>query len=332
MTPINSTPIRLALAGLGHIAEFQLPALADLREFTLVAACDPNNDRWNLAPAGVACFASAQEMLAHATFDAALISTPTATHFAVAREFLTAGKHILVEKPATTSLTEFNELTTLSLQHGALLQSALHMAHGSETEWAAEYVLQHRELGSVVRFHSHFRDPLCVNGVLHPRGPSVLGSWMDSGINALSVLARFMDMEKLELVAADFISDPKQPVQDVGSLIHFRGQQTRGSITTDWTQQTNLKITVLEFANDTTLELNHTLETVTWNSDPATTRKCSRGPIRLVDHYMQVFRHFAGALTSGESNQALSRNLLRLQLGSAEFRSEGSSTQRNRPS
>ena len=321
MYPITSIPIRLALAGLGHIAEFQLPALAEVKEFTLVAACDPNRDRWKLAPVGVACFPSTQEMLSQTTLDAVLISTPTATHFAVAQEFLTAGKHVLVEKPATTSLTEFDELTTLAERHEILLHSALHMAHGSETDWASAWAGEHRsELGPIVRFNSHFRDPLCVNGVLHARGPSVLGSWMDSGINALSVLARFVEMETLMLADADFRRDPMLPVQDVSSLIQFQGPDIHGSITTDWTEQTNLKTTVLEFVSGITMELNHTLETVTWNHDTATTRKCSRGPVRLVDHYIQVFRGFAEALsqqrdlTGNNTNQSLSRELLRLHL------------------
>jgi predicted dehydrogenase len=46
------------------------------------------------------------ELLADPKLDAVVLATPVATHFPVAREALLAGKHVLIEKPLTTSVRE----------------------------------------------------------------------------------------------------------------------------------------------------------------------------------------------------------------------------------
>jgi predicted dehydrogenase len=46
--------------------------------------------------------------------DAVVIATPTATHHALVKAALEAGKHVLVEKPITTRTEEGNELTALA--------------------------------------------------------------------------------------------------------------------------------------------------------------------------------------------------------------------------
>ena len=49
--------------------------------------------------------------------DAVVIASPVATHFNFAREALEAGKHVLVEKPFTTSVREAEMLVELAERH-----------------------------------------------------------------------------------------------------------------------------------------------------------------------------------------------------------------------
>jgi predicted dehydrogenase len=49
-----------------------------------------------------------------ADVDAVVLATPIHTHFAIAREALLAGKHVLVEKPLATSVAEAAELVRLA--------------------------------------------------------------------------------------------------------------------------------------------------------------------------------------------------------------------------
>ncbi|EQD52308.1 oxidoreductase domain protein, partial [mine drainage metagenome] len=54
--------------------------------------------------------------------DAVSIVTPTSAHFSIARDFLTAGAHVLVEKPITETPREARELIELAAAGGRTLQ------------------------------------------------------------------------------------------------------------------------------------------------------------------------------------------------------------------
>jgi len=54
--------------------------------------------------------------------DAVSIVTPTPQHFAIAKEFLAAGVHVLLEKPMTKDLGEADELIATAKRSGAILQ------------------------------------------------------------------------------------------------------------------------------------------------------------------------------------------------------------------
>ena len=53
--------------------------------------------------------------------DAVVIATPVKTHYALAKEALLHGKHVLVEKPLTTSVAEAEELVELAARQGCVL-------------------------------------------------------------------------------------------------------------------------------------------------------------------------------------------------------------------
>jgi len=65
-------------------------------------------------------FASLEDALAGA--EAFSIVTPTNTHFDLARRFITAGKHVLVEKPMTNNSAQATELVQLAQEKNAVLQ------------------------------------------------------------------------------------------------------------------------------------------------------------------------------------------------------------------
>ncbi len=54
--------------------------------------------------------------------DAVVIAVPTIHHYAVAKEFLDAGKHVLVEKPLTVKLEDGKELIKIASENKLILQ------------------------------------------------------------------------------------------------------------------------------------------------------------------------------------------------------------------
>ena len=55
--------------------------------------------------------------------DAVTVVVPTPAHFAVAKRALERGKHVLIEKPLTTTLDEADELLAVAAKAGALIQT-----------------------------------------------------------------------------------------------------------------------------------------------------------------------------------------------------------------
>lgn len=66
-------------------------------------------------------FATLRAALASLDFEAAVVATPTETHFSFAQQLLEAGKHVLVEKPITPTAEEGFQLLNLSLEKKLIL-------------------------------------------------------------------------------------------------------------------------------------------------------------------------------------------------------------------
>ncbi len=64
---------------------------------------------------------SASDIMDDNEIDAVIIATPVFTHYPLAKEALQKGKHVLVEKPLTSSVAEAEELIALADEKGLLL-------------------------------------------------------------------------------------------------------------------------------------------------------------------------------------------------------------------
>lgn len=117
--------VRVAVLGTGSLGKEHARIYADLARsglvtFTGVYDVHPEAARLHADKYGVTPFNSVAE--ASENSDALSIVTPTVTHWAIARELLTAGKHLLVEKPMTDRAAQAEELVRLARTHNAVLQ------------------------------------------------------------------------------------------------------------------------------------------------------------------------------------------------------------------
>src|SRR3954469_4413875 len=67
-------------------------------------------------------YPSIAELLAAEEVHAASVAVPTVHHLAVARELLTGGVDVLIEKPVATTLAEADELIALARKHNRVAQ------------------------------------------------------------------------------------------------------------------------------------------------------------------------------------------------------------------
>src|SRR5690242_12676637 len=66
-------------------------------------------------------FSDAEEVIKSKEIDAVVIATPVFTHYPLAKKALENGKHVLIEKPMTSSVAEAEELINLASQKNLLL-------------------------------------------------------------------------------------------------------------------------------------------------------------------------------------------------------------------
>ncbi len=126
-------PVRIGIIGLGRVFERYaaiLDPLVRAGRAIVVAVYDPAQDRCDVASAlfpGVECSVSAQDIIERDDVDAILIFTSMNEHGALTSAAYRAGKHVLVEKPMATSLSEAAELVELSQSSDRLLVCAPHV-------------------------------------------------------------------------------------------------------------------------------------------------------------------------------------------------------------
>lgn len=109
--------IRTAILGTGFMGRVHLEAVQRVESVEAAAIFGRNDDATaRLAAAFSVPKASSdyRELFRDPTIDAVDICTPNAQHFAMAKEALQAGKHVLCEKPLTTTVAEAEELVALA--------------------------------------------------------------------------------------------------------------------------------------------------------------------------------------------------------------------------
>ena len=114
--------IRAAVIGVGYLGRFHAQKFAQAEGCELAAVVDSRAEaREQVAQElGTRALADYRELLGRV--DAVSVVTPTPAHFAIAHDFLSAGAHVLVEKPITESVEEARQLIALAKEKQRVLQ------------------------------------------------------------------------------------------------------------------------------------------------------------------------------------------------------------------
>lgn len=137
--------LRTAVIGAGYLGRFHAQKYAAEAAAgagcTLVGVVDPRPEaREALArELGTSAYADYRELLGKV--DAVSVVTTTPAHFAISRDFLQSGAHVLVEKPITETVAEARELITVATASGRVLQVG-HLERFNPAVVAAERSLQ----------------------------------------------------------------------------------------------------------------------------------------------------------------------------------------------
>lgn len=113
--------IKIAVAGYGYWGPNLVRNIQESKEACVVSCCDTNEERLVQLKGKYPSIDTTTDydaLLNDPAVDAIAISTPVATHYDFARKAMEHGKHVLLEKPATTSVAEAEKLLDLAEKHG----------------------------------------------------------------------------------------------------------------------------------------------------------------------------------------------------------------------
>lgn len=115
--------LNVAVIGTGFWGKNQARVFANLDSTKLVAVCDANADAAQSVGTqfNVEYETDVNHLLSRKDIEAVTVCTPTTTHKQIADRALMAGKHVLVEKPMTNTVSEAKELLDLAKRKGLRL-------------------------------------------------------------------------------------------------------------------------------------------------------------------------------------------------------------------
>jgi predicted dehydrogenase len=114
--------LKCAVIGTGYLGKFHAEKYATLPDCDLVAVVDINEETAQTIAQqhGAKAFTDYTSLLGHV--DAVSIVVPTTLHYEVAKDFLNAGAHVLIEKPITTTVEQADELIAIAKEKNLILQ------------------------------------------------------------------------------------------------------------------------------------------------------------------------------------------------------------------
>lgn len=115
--------LKVAVIGVGHLGKEHARVFAELPCVELVGVVDVLNKQAEKIARryDTQWYVNYQDVIDKVS--AVSIAVPTKSHYAIAKDFLTHGVHVLVEKPMTGTVSEAKELISLSKKKGLVLQA-----------------------------------------------------------------------------------------------------------------------------------------------------------------------------------------------------------------
>lgn len=267
-------PERILVVGLGEVARTHLDVLADMDDAIVVGGVDPVVRSARFRGRALPVFRSVADS-AGTFVTLVVVATPTPTHAAVCDEIAATFPDvpIMVEKPGVVDPADARRLFGRPT-----LWVAYHLRYAPEVEWG---VARAGDLGVAVRARSVFADPYAAR---YDEAAARFGSsWLDSGINALSVLDRFVELTE------------RRSLRRIGPASESVYEGRFGAdvlVVTSWHVTAPAKTTMIGYASGATLVLDHTAVagylfedgrlTDTFGSDGTTDRR--------YNHYAALYR------------------------------------------
>jgi len=158
--------VKIAVIGVGGWGKNHARALSELN--ALSAVCDVDQERAEALAGkyGVNWYTSVDDLLKNEKLDGAVISTPTITHFAIAKQVMEKKVNALVEKPMAPSSAECEQMVATAKRNNVVLTTGYIERFNPVVNDVKNFIAS-KKYGDVLmlEFHRENRMPLNIHDV-----------------------------------------------------------------------------------------------------------------------------------------------------------------------
>ena len=248
---------KVLLIGIGMAGVVHARALEDFPDLTLIAGIDTSSRTLAFRGGEVPIYSSVFEMMSESKLppDIVVVATPTSTHADVCgevNEYFRAAS-IIVEKPAADNLEDARRIVC-GIGGKQPVTVAYHMAFSPVVEWGlGEASKRADQLGSPVAIESWGADPY--QSDLTSAQERLGNSWIDSGINALSVIERFV--KPVERTSLRQIGNSSESVFEGAFSCEAGDKVLSATIMTSWYSTASSRWTRIRYSSGAELVMDH---------------------------------------------------------------------------
>jgi predicted dehydrogenase len=307
---------KVIIIGIGMAGTVHAKALEEVPGASIVAGIDTSSRTLTFRNNDVPVYPSIFDIVSEADLhpDIVVIASPTPTHAEVCGE---VGEYfrqasIIVEKPAADNLEDAQRIVC-GIGGKQPVTVAYHMAFSPVVEWGVEETAGRADkLGSPVAIESWGADPY--QSDLAAVQARLGNSWIDSGINALSVIERFA--KPVERTSLRRIGNPSRSVFEATIICEADGRQLPATILTSWYSTASSRWTRIKYSSGAELVMDHNAVAGYIRQDgEASAMFGSDGTIpRREAHYKALYKSWLtnqDQIFSGDTSMRLHELLLR---------------------
>jgi predicted dehydrogenase len=217
---LSMEPIKTALCSFGMSGRvFHAPLLHLDPAFELYSVWERNKDLAKASYPSIRTCRSLEELLADPAVELVIVNTPNYTHYEYAGRALTAGKHVVVEKPFAVTLAEAKHLAQLAAASKKILSIFQNRRYDTDYR-TVKKIVEEGWLGNIVEAEIHYdRYVLALSPKLHKEVPGPgTGIVYDLGSHLIDQALQLFGMP--EAVFADLtILRPESKVDDYMEIL-----------------------------------------------------------------------------------------------------------------
>ena len=170
--------ILIGLAGYGTSGSiFHAPLIGSVPRLRLAAVMTSRREKAARELPGARIVATLDELLNAPGIDLIVVATPTGVHYETARAALLAGKHVVVDKPITTTVAEADDLIALARDRNLLLSVY------QNRRWDSDFltvrkIIASGVLGTIFSYEAHY----------DRFRPAMKGGWREENLAGSGIL------------------------------------------------------------------------------------------------------------------------------------------------